>query len=256
MLLPQGIFAQAIATVAFPSFSAQVARKELAQLRSAISSVLGMVFFLTLPATIGLVVLRRQLVEMLFMRGEFDRRAATMVAWALAWYAVGLVAHSGLEIVTRAFYAMHDTATPVWIGGGAMALNIVFSVLLSGLFATVGERFFAGVYAPWMPLGGLALANSVATTLETMTLAYLLNRRLEGLDVRRLWSSLWRVLIGVAVMGAALVGFLKVMSAQNAWILGIGGIAAGAAAFFLTVVLLRSPELASVLAVIRRRSTR
>jgi putative peptidoglycan lipid II flippase len=193
---------------------------------------------------------------MLFMRGEFDQQAVAMVAWALAWYAIGLVAHSGLEIVTRAFYAMHDTATPVWVGGGAMALNIVFSLLLSRFFDAVGEFAFRDVYAPWMSLGGLALANSVATTLETLTLAYLLNRRLDGLDVRRLWASLWRVLIGVMLMGFALVGYLKVMPVQHTWILGTGGMVVGAATFFLAVYLFRSPELASMLSLVRRRRTR
>jgi putative peptidoglycan lipid II flippase len=256
MLLPQGIFGQAIATVAFPSFSAQVARREQVYLRTAISSVLGMVFFFTLPATVGLIVLRRQLVEMLLLRGEFDQRAVAMVTWALTWYAVGLVAHSGLEIITRAFYAMHDTATPVWVGGGAMALNILFSVLLSQLFAWVGESCFPTIYARWMSLGGLALANSVATTLETLALAYLLNRRLNGLDIRRLWASLWRVLIGVTVMALTLVGILKAMPAQNTWILGLGGVAAGATAYALVVLVLGSPELESVLAAVRRRRSR
>lgn len=256
MLLPQGIFAQAIATVAFPSFSAQVARREQDQLKTAISSVLGMVFFLTLPSTLGLIVLRRQLVDMLFMRGEFDRRAAAMVAWALGWYAVGLVAHSALEIVTRAFYAMHDTATPVWVGGGSMVLNIVLSVLLSRLFATIGQAAFSDVYAPWMPLGGLALANSVATAIETLALTYLLNRRLGGLDTRRLWASSWRVLVGVMLMGSTLLGFLKVVSVQNPWMVGIGGVAVGAAAFLLAGWLLHSPELSLVLSAIHRWRTR
>jgi peptidoglycan biosynthesis protein MviN/MurJ (putative lipid II flippase) len=126
-------------------------------------------------------------------------------------------------------------------------------VLLSRLFATLGQRVFPGVYAPWMPLGGLALANSVATTIETLILAYLLNRRLGGLDIRRLWASLWRALIGVILMGVALVGFVEALSVQNPWILGIGGMIVGAATFFLTVFLLRSPELAYIRSGVRRR---
>ena len=246
MLLPQGIFAQALATVAFPSFSAQAARGEKEALRSAIATVLGLVLFLTLPATVGLLVLGRPLVEMLFMRGEFDRTAAAMVTWALAWYAIGLAAHSGLEIVTRAFYALHDTATPVWVGGAAMALNVAFSILFSHLFSQFGAAALAG-YQPWMPLGGLALANSVATTLETLALTWLLRRRLDGLAEKQLWDSLWRTAVGAAAMGAVLWLCLAWVPTRHAWILGGGGMIIGMGTFLLAALLLKSPEIKWIL---------
>ncbi len=252
MLLPQGVFAQAAATVALPSFSAQAARQELARLRTSVAETLGMVIFWTLPATAGLILLRRPLVEMLFFRGEFDRRAVMMVAWALGWYAVGLVFHSGLEIVTRAFYALHDTMTPVWVGGAAMALNVALSILLSRLFTWIGLSFFPAQFQPWMPLGGLALANSTATALETWALTWLLRRRLDGLDGRRLWASLWRTVAGTAAMAVTLWIFLQ-MPWSNPWLVGGGGMAAGGAIFLLLAGLLRSPELAGIWMTIRSR---
>lgn len=248
MLLPQGIVGQAIATVAFPAFSTQAARGDKAGLRAAIASVLGFVLFLTLPATAGLILLARPLVQMLFMRGRFDAQAVEMVVWALSWYALGLVAHSGLEIVTRAFYALHDTWTPVWVGGAAMALNILFSIVLSQLFG----RFDAEA-RPWLGLGGLALANSLATTLETLTLTWLLRRRLGGLDIRRLWESVWRALAASMAMGLALWGCLAWMPTWSAWLIGGGGIALGAAAFTGCAWLLKSPEMAQVIAAVRQR---
>jgi putative peptidoglycan lipid II flippase len=252
MLLPQGIFAQAIATVLLPSFSAQVAREEHAAIRSTLRNAIQVLVYLTLPSTIGLIVLGRPLVELTLMRGEFDARAAAMAAWALAWYAVGLVAHSVLEVVTRAFYAMHDTATPVWVGGGAMALNVALSLLFVRLFAWAGTRT-PSLYQPWMPLGGLALANSVATTLETLTLTWLVRRRLDGLEGRLLWASLWRTIVAAAVMCGALLAYVRWMSTHSAWVLGGGGIVVGAGVFGLSTVLLRSPELALVLNAVRRR---
>ncbi|MBN1935773.1 MAG: murein biosynthesis integral membrane protein MurJ [Anaerolineae bacterium] len=248
MLLPQGIVGQAIATVAFPAFSAQAARGDRAGLRAAIASVLGFVLFLTLPATVGLILLSRPLVQMLFMRGAFDADAVEMVVWALAWYALGLTAHSGLEIVTRAFYALHDTWTPVWIGGTAMALNILFSVVFSQFFG----RFDAGS-RPWLGLGGLALANSAATALETLALTWLLRRRLGGLDARWLWNSVWRALAASAVMGLALWGYLAWTPAGSSWLIGSGGIALGAVAFAGSAWLFKSPEVAQVIAVMRQR---
>ena len=256
MLLPQGIFGQAIATVILPAFSAQVARKEQAAMQRTFVSVLGAVIYLTLPATLGLILLRHPFVEMFFMRGRFGSQDAQMVAWALAWYAVGLVAHAALEIVTRAFYALHDTATPVWVGGSAMALNVILSLVLSRIFAWAGARYLGSGYQPWMPLGGLALANSVATILETATLTGLLWRRLGGLDGRALWASLWRIAAGTAVTGIALAAFLRLAPTQNAWILGGGGIALGGGAFVATTALLRSPEIKWAAQLVRRRLSR
>jgi putative peptidoglycan lipid II flippase len=252
MLLPQGIFAQAIATVLFPSFSAQAAREELDEMRNTLVTALQVLLYLTLPATVGLIVLRKPLVELFFMRGVFDTRAVEMVSWALAWYAVGLVAHSELEVVTRAFYALHDTATPVWIGGGAMTLNVGLSLLFQQIFAWLGPHY-AHPYQPWVPLGGLALANSLSTILETLALAWLLRHRIEGLEGKRFWASLWRSMLGAVLMCAVLLGYLQLTPMQSACAQGVGGMAIGAGVFVLSTLLLRSPELDFVLSSIRRR---
>jgi putative peptidoglycan lipid II flippase len=255
MLLPQGILAQSIAVVLFPSFSAQAARDQHAEMRSTLAIAIRALFYLTVPAAIGLIVLGKPLVELLFMRGEFGIRAVHMVSWALGWYAVGLVAHSVLEVVTRAFYALHDTATPVWVGGGAMVLNGVLSIVLMGAFAQIGVRVL-DAYEPWMPLGGLALANSLATIVETLTLALLLRRRLDGLEGRQLLSSGWRILAAAAAMGGVLYGYLRLVPLQNAWIVGISGVLLGAGTYGLVTMFLRSPEIDLVLATVRRRLAR
>jgi putative peptidoglycan lipid II flippase len=251
MLLPQGVFAQAIATVLFPSFSAQVARQERDALWEMLLSASGALFYLTLPATVGLVLLSKPIIRMFFMRGAFDVQAVAMVAWALAWYAIGLVAHSELEVITRAFYALHDTLTPVWVGGGAMALNVLLSVLFGWLFEWIGMG--RPGYQPWVPLGGLALANSLATMIETLTLSWLLRRRLGSRGVGRLWASLWRVTLGSATMGGVLWVFLRLSPTHSAWIQGGSGILVGAGTFVLATLLLRSPEPAFVLSAVRRK---
>lgn len=255
MLLPQGIFAQSIAVVLFPSFSAQAARAARSEMRSTLTMAIRALLYLTVPATVGLIVLGKPLIELLFMRGEFDVRAVDMVAWALAWYAIGLVAHSVLEVVTRAFYALHDTATPVWVGGGAMALNVGLSIVLMWAFGWTGVRTI-GAYEPWMPLGGLALANSLATIVETLMLVLLLRGRLGGLEGRQLLSSAWRIGLGAVAMGGVLYPYLRLVPVQSAWILGAGGVLLGAGVFGLVTMLLRSPEMDLVLAAVRRRWAR
>ncbi|MBI4769781.1 MAG: murein biosynthesis integral membrane protein MurJ, partial [Chloroflexi bacterium] len=163
MTMPQVVIAQAIAIAALPTFSAQVARGQLAEMRAALVQTLRAILFLALPASVGLVLLRRPLVILLFERGAFDERSVMLVSWALLWYAVGLVGHSLVEILSRAFYALHDTRTPVAVGAVAMSLNVALSLLFARLFERAG----------WLPHGGLALANSLATALETAALLWL-----------------------------------------------------------------------------------
>ncbi len=155
MLLPQAAIAQSIAIAAMPTLSAQVALGKLDEMRRSLTASLRGALVLSVPASIGLVVLRRPIVALLYQRGEFTAQSTELVAWALLWYGLGLVGHALVEILSRAFYSLHDTRTPVLIGVVAMGLNVVFSYLFSGVFSLID----------WMAHGGLALATSLAVSL-------------------------------------------------------------------------------------------
>jgi len=244
MLLPQGVFAQAVATAAFPTFAEQAARGEQASMRHTLATTLRMVFFVTLPAAVGLLVLRRPLVALLFERGAFQAASTDAVAWALAFYALGLVGHAGVEIVVRAFYALHDTWTPVWVGGLAMSLNVVLSLTLPGVFA-------------WMGLpahGGLALANSVATLLEMGGLMVLLRPRLGGVEGRVLGASVARSGLAAGAMGLLLALWQRALPGASGAVVGGGGILLGAGAYLLAAVLIGMDEIHFSLRRLRRRS--
>ncbi|MFN2271452.1 MAG: murein biosynthesis integral membrane protein MurJ [Anaerolineae bacterium] len=242
MLLPQGVLAQAIGTAAFPTFAQQVAQGERDEMRGTLAATLRTVFFLSIPATVGLLALGQPLVGILFERGAFDQSSTAEVAWALAFFALGLVGHSGLEIIARAFYALHDTFTPVWVGGLAMALNLALSLALPGAFASQG----------WMAHGGLALANSVATLLETGVLLVLIRRRLHGVEGRQMLSACARSGLAALAMGAALLGWRALLADASALLVGGGGVVLGAAVYLGAAALLRAEELRAVVGLVRR----
>ncbi|HNO86483.1 MAG TPA: murein biosynthesis integral membrane protein MurJ, partial [Anaerolineales bacterium] len=129
MLMAQAAIAQSVAIAAMPTFSAQHALGQTDEMRASLASSLRGVILLALPASVGLMLLRQPLISMLYQRGKFDASDVQIVAWALLWYAAGIVGHSIMEILTRAFYAQHDTRTPVIIGTIAMGLNVAFSIL-------------------------------------------------------------------------------------------------------------------------------
>ena len=244
MLLPQGVFAQAVGTAAFPTFAAQAARGERAEMRSTLAATLRAVLFLCLPATVGLLLLGRPLVRLLFERGAFAASSTEAVAWALAFYALGLPGHAGLEIVARAFYALHDTFTPVWVGGLAMALNVALSLTLPRVFALAG----------WPPHAGLALANSAATLLEMAALLLLIQRRMGGLEGRRMAAALARSGLAALVLGTALVGWQAALPDAGTLLIGGGGVVLGTAVYAAMALLLRADELRMVTYLLRRRT--
>lgn len=236
MLLPQGIFAQAVGTAAFPTFAEQAARGEHGNMRKALGGTLRAVFFLSIPATVGLLVLGHPLVGFLFERGAFDASSTTDVVWALSFFALGLVGHAGLEIIARAFYAMHDTFTPVWVGTAAMILNLLLSLTLPGFFVAQG----------WMGHAGLALANSIATLLETAVLLALIRRRLEGIEGKRTLIAFAKSGLAALAMGAVLLGWQALLPNAAPLLIGGAGMVLGVAIYLGIALLLRAEELRAV----------
>ncbi len=243
MLLPLGIFAQSVATAVFPTFAAQTAAGDLDAMRRTFSQTLRTVLFLIIPSSIGLITIGPLIVRLLLERGSFTAESTAMVAYALAFYALGLVGHGSLEIMVRAFFALHNTWTPVLVGIGAMTLNILLGIW----------------WVRYLSFGGLALANSTATLLEALLMLLLLRRRLGGVDGRTLAASVGRTLIAALVMGAVLYPVAQWASAQPGGVrfaFDVAVLLGGAAIFVGVSALLRSPELAQVAALIRRRSAR
>jgi putative peptidoglycan lipid II flippase len=233
MLMAQVAIAQSIATAAMPTFAAQYALGKLDDVRNSLAATIRGVLLLSIPAAMGLIILRVPLITLLYQRGEFDTRATEIVAWALLWYAVGLVGHSVMEILARAFYALHDTKTPVLVGIGAMSLNVVFSITFAALFERIG----------WMPHGGLALANSLATALEMVLLMILMRKRLGGIDGANIARGFGQATLAALGMGTALFWWSQAQITSAAWVIAFGGIAIGGAVYLIAVWILKVPEI-------------
>lgn len=243
MLMPQAAIAQSVAIAAMPTFSAQAALGKIDEMRASLAASLRGVLLLALPAAAGLVVLRTPLIRWLYEDGQFTSRSTEMVTWALFWYGLGLVFHCLLEIVVRAFYALHDTRTPVTVTVAAMSLNVVFSLTFPTLFERAG----------WMPHGGLALANSLATLLECMILLFLLRRRLQGLGESQIVAGGVMALLGSAAMTAVLWLWRGVSPWQTVSLQVLTGVLLGGMVYAAALWLLRVPELLILREAIIRR---
>ncbi len=237
MLVPQAVVAQSVATAAFPTFADQYARGQLQQLRSSLAATIRSILFIAIPASIGLLVLCQPIIQLVFERGKFTEESTLLVAAALGAYALGLIGHSGVEILARAFYALHDTKTPVLLGVLALGINLAMSLALINVLG----------------ITGLALANTIAASIEMLLLIVLIRKRLGGLDDRRLAISALKTTLASLVMGLAVWGFLNVTADTGVMVRALGGTIIGAGVFFVAAWLLRSEELHTVLSIIRRR---
>lgn len=248
MMLALGVVGRSVGTAVFPTLSTLSAQHEMDHFRRTVSGALNSVLFLSIPAGIGLAVASQPLVALLFERGEWTPTDTAGTAWALALFSVGLAGHTVLEILVRAFYALHDTWTPVKVGTATMLLNIVLSLGLIRIFGYPDSTDFARG-----PFGGLALAMSIATAAESAILWIILRRRSGSMDERRILSGAGRTLIASLVMAAAVGAFLGLLPDLAALWRALGALGIGAVVFALAALALRIEQATVLAQTVRRR---
>lgn len=240
--LPQSLFVLAVSTAIFPTLSRYIAEGHPAEMVRTLRRGVKVVFLLTVPAVVGIVLLREPIVILLFQRGAFDERATAMTAVALLFFAVGLVGHCLVMLISRGFFAMQDMKTPVYVTIGTLVVKLGVSIILVGHLAHAG----------------LALATSITAILNAVILIALLHRRLPGLITADLLRFCAGVLLATGLMGAVVYGIDGVLARfltgdGLGLLLRVGlDIAAGAIAYFLAGILLRLDELINIVNYARR----
>lgn len=243
VLMPQSILGQALGIAAFPTFSTLAAKMALPEMRRILANTLRLIIFLGLPATILLVLLAEPVVTLAFQRGAFTAQDTHLTTWALVFLAPGLVALAALEVVSRAFYSLKDTITPVVAGAVQLSLMALLGLLFSRwLFPALG----------WNPLGGLALGVSLSNLLETGFLLELLRRKMGGIDGRHLWHGIWRTLLAGALMAFTTAVTLWLLPQAGILIQLLAPASLGALAYLVASYLLNLAELRQSLGVVRR----
>lgn len=185
ILLPQGIFVMAISTAIFPSLSKSAAVREMNAFSQTLVRGMKLVVLMAVPAVVGLMVLRVPIVALLFKRGAFGEEALILTSGALLFLSFGLLGQCLTPILTRGFFALQDTVTPVKITVITVAVNIVLSIFL--------VKFMGHL--------GLALANSIVSTIGAILLAVILMKYVPELFNVSLFIFFGKVLIASTLMG-------------------------------------------------------
>ena len=232
MELPLGVFAVAISTAVLPSLSEDVSKGDWTSFRDSFSFALRMVNFLIIPAFVGLLLLSAPLIEILFQRGEFSSDAAHNTAYALYFYAIGLVPVAGSRVLVSVFYSLKDTRTPVAVAFLSFFVNIIMCFLLIG------------------PLkhGGLALATSISAGINFILLIWMLRKRSGEIGIARIMNSGLKSVIGSCIMGVVLFIALSRIdwNLLGMWAKGgllIGLVILGAMVYLVSVFILKAPEM-------------
>lgn len=242
LMFPVGLFGMSLATAIFPTLAERAASGGAEAVERMVSQALRFALFLSVPASVGMLMLRESIVKTLLEHGAFNAAATQLVADALLFYSVGLSAHAAIEILSRGFYVLGDTRTPVALAISAMMANLILAAALVDL----------------MELRGLALALSIATIGEALLLFVLLHLRLRGrLLSRSLAGSVFKTLLASTVMAQSVFVLLRLLEGDphfgvDSWFALLLGSVGGAVVYGAVCLILRHEEASALFERIER----
>jgi putative peptidoglycan lipid II flippase len=249
MQMPLGIFGVALGTVALPLLARMAATGNMVSFRSELSRGMRLAFLMTIPSTIGLMMLAEPIMSVIYQHGRYDAYQAGEAAGALRFYAIGLSGYAALKVLVNAFYALDRRKTPMFVSFSAVALNLLLNWFFT-LQLGWGHR-------------GLALSTACIATSNFLLLYFLMRRQLRFLETRSMLALLGKLTVaGAALAGVCWLGghfLLANWATQPFWpklaSLGATIVAAGLV-FLLVASALKIPELRDIIAAFERRLRR
>lgn len=232
---PLGVFSLALATAIFPALSRHAAKDDLPGLGDTLSRGFRTATFEVLPCLVGLILVRKPLVILLFGRGEFAAwaEAVDRVAFSLSMYALGIWAYSINHLVVRAYYALQDARTPLRVSVFMVAINLVLNIAL--------------VLTP-LKEGGLALATSICACLQVAYLLWKFERTVGHLHWREIGISAGKIALATAAMAAVVILLGRQLATERISLQLGTMVGAGGAIYMAAVWLLRCRELKEMFA--------
>jgi putative peptidoglycan lipid II flippase len=230
----QGIFVLSITTVMYPMISKMVANEDMKGLRQTLLEAIGGTSILIIPVTIGASIFSEYIVTLLFGRGAFSHEAILMTSTALAFYSIGMIGFGLREVLSRAFYSLKDTKTPMINASIGMILNIILSKYLG--------------------IGGLALATSITAIFTTALLFISLRKKIGPFGMKQISISFLKVLLASLIMGGLAklsFNYLTVFLSQNfSLVLAIG---VGAISYFVMIYFMKIEDVDIIVREIKKK---
>lgn len=248
MQLPLALFGISIASVSLASMSDHTAEKNYDEMERTLYSSLRIVLFSVMPATVGLLLLGRPIIALLFEHGQFSAFATHLTTRALQGYSLGLIAYSVVKVLANAFYSLRKPNVPVRVAIVCMILNVILNVLLMGPLG----------------VGGLALATAISSWVNAGWLFFLLRKELtqhltdtvKWLEEKQTLTVAFKTLLSCLAMSAALLAFTRFFSASSPALQVILGVPLGIAVFAAVSLLLKIEEQKLILNILKLKGGR
>jgi putative peptidoglycan lipid II flippase len=183
---PLGVFAIALATAIFPDLSAEALEKDRDRFRSVLRQGVEATLWEGLPASVGLILVAEPAVRLLFQHGQVTAHDAGLIARSVCWYAGAIWAFSLLQIINRAYYALHDTTTPFRLSVANLLVNLAVEMPLIW----------------WLGEAGMAVGTLVSFALQAAVMLYMLDRRIGGMELGRSLRPVMKMVLATGVMTA------------------------------------------------------
>ncbi|WP_322555679.1 murein biosynthesis integral membrane protein MurJ [Sporosarcina beigongshangi] len=233
-----GIFVLSFIAILFPHLSKMAAEKSIEEVKRSMREVLSSVILLVVPASIGIMIVAKPIIQLLFGRGQFDEQAILLTAEALFFYSIGMIGYGIREILLRTFYSLQDMISPMVNAAIAVALNIVLNIILSA----------------YMGLNGLALATSISALISVALLWISLRRKIGSLGLKSMAITFLKVLMASGVMGVVIVilnGYVWLQMNELLKMMVIGLV--GSSLYFFLLTILKVKESKEILTFMRRK---
>jgi putative peptidoglycan lipid II flippase len=242
--LPYGIFAMGMGTAILPSLSSRYAKGDYENYKNLMMKSLTSVLFIAIPSAAGFIVLREPIIRAIFKwGGKFTDENVPFVASILALFSVSMITQSIVAIMNRSFYAKQDTKTPLMIGICSVLMNIVLGAFFIR-FTDLGP-------------GGIALTFSIISTVNSIALLMIMNRRMNGIHMDKLFGFLKKAIASTLVIGVivyvleSLPVALETKMVQLSYLLA--EVLTGAAVYFGLMLILKNEDAIYFMDIIKQK---
>ena len=223
-----GIFVVSITTVTYPALSKKIAEKNIEDFKDYIIKSVSAVNIFVVPAAVGALIFAEPIVKLLFGRGAFDTEAVSLTSGALFYYSLGFVSIGLGSVLSRSFFAMQDTKTPVKNSAVGVILNIILNIILSR----------------YMGLKGLALATSISATFTTILMFIALRRKIGMFGMKKALKSFIKISISSSIMAmSSLFIYSLLIKGYGSDISLFVAIIIGIVVYFATIYLFKIKEI-------------
>ena len=227
-----------VSTIVYPKLSKMAANNNLLGIKKTISEIFSSINLLLIPITVGAMIFSRPIVSLLFNRGAFDSQAISMTSNALFYYSIGMIGIGQREIISRVFYSLHDSKTPIINATIGVTLNIILNTILS----------------KYLGIGGLALATSVSAIFTSSLLFISLRKKIGSFGMKQISISFLKILFASLIMGVLAklsYNYLTTALSQNLSLLLAIGV--GAVSYFVIIYFMKIEDVDVIVGAIKKK---